>query len=340
MSLTDVSARRVAGILVLLLVVAPFAAYTAPALVGADESYIVLTGSMEPAISPGDVVFVSAAPASTIGVGDVITFDRGAAVPTTHRVIEVVTVDGERAFRTMGDANEDPDSGLVSPAQVVGVVTLSVPYIGTVITAADSQYGFVAMVVIPFGLLVLDVVYSAVRKRRDPPAAADGTAAAEGTGDGDVPAVYDPVVAAEAYYAAAADRLAAAEVTATRNSVSERDMSASLLLAGGLVAYAGWNAYWQFDSFGAPRAETMSVLSGALVTLAFLGYLRFAGGSTDGADDTPTPAPAPTAEPAAPAPTAAAATAPTAAPAVEPVAPFVAPVPSMIRRDEEVRDAE
>mgnify|MGYP006279117599 CR=1 FL=1 len=272
-----ISARYVVGLIVLLLVVAPFAAYTVPALVGADESYIVLTGSMRPAIDPGDVVYVSAVPAASVGVGDVITFDRGGDVPTTHRVIEVVERNGETLFRTQGDANEDPDAELIRPDQVIGVVTFSVPYAGSVMTAANSQLGFVALVVVPFALLLLDLGYGAVAGRREQAAAADG--------DDDLPAVYDPARAAESYYEAAEERLREAEVLAATGGVTARDMTASMLLAAGLAIYAGWNAYWQFDSFGAPRAETMSVLSGALVCLGFLGYLRLT--ADDSGDEQP-----------------------------------------------------
>ena len=264
--LDGVSARHVVGLVLLLLVIAPFAAYTAPALVGADESYVVLTGSMRPAIDPGDVVYVSSVPAASIAVGDVITFDRGGDVPTTHRVIEVVERDGERLFRTQGDANEDPDAELVRSDQLIGVVTFSVPYVGSVMTAANSQLGFVGLVVVPFALLVLDVGYGVVARRR--------TGAGGDDADADVPAVYDPARAAEAYYDAAEERLREAEALAGTGGITSRDMTASMLLAAGLAVYAGWNAYWQFDSFGAPRAETMSVLSGALVCLGFLAYLR------------------------------------------------------------------
>ncbi len=264
--LDGLSIRHVAGLLVLLLVIAPFAAYTAPALVGADESYIVLTGSMRPAIDPGDVVFVSAVPVASVGVGDVVTFDRGGDVPTTHRVIEVVEADGEVAFRTQGDANEDPDAALVRPDQLVGVVTFSVPYVGSVMTAANSQLGFTALVIVPFALLLLDVGYGLLVGRRKEVGAA---------GHDGLPAVYDPVTAAAAYYAAAESRLREAEAQAGVSGVTSRDMTASMLFATVLAIYAGWNAYWQLDSFGAPRAETMSVLSGALVCLGFLGYLRY-----------------------------------------------------------------
>ncbi|MFC7069702.1 signal peptidase I [Halobaculum lipolyticum] len=296
MSLRErVSLRQVLVTLVVLGVVFPFAAYAAPALVGADASYVVLTGSMRPAIAPGDVVFVSATPAAAIGVGDVITFDRGGEVPTTHRVIEVVEEDGVVMFRTQGDANEDPDAGIVTEPNVIGVVTLTIPFLGSVITAIDTQYGFVALVVLPFALLVLDVAYGAVKARRggderettgaDAPAGSAGGAAAAATADRPLPEVYDPVRAAEAYYLAAAaldgDR---ADTAAATSAVTGRDMTASIAVAVLLVAYAAWNAYWQITTLDAPRPETMSVLSGALVGLAFLVYLRYSGDAADPAD--------------------------------------------------------
>lgn len=268
MSRTEVSTRHVVLTLVVLLAISPFAAYAMPALVGADESYIVLTGSMQPTYAPGDVVFVTDTPTAAIVAGDVITFQRGTGPTTTHRVIDVVDASGDRAFRTQGDNNEDPDPALVRADQVVGVVTLSIPYVGTVIAAADSQYGFLALVVVPFALLVLDVAYSAVRARRG--------SGAEAVDESDLPVVYDPVAAARTYYEQAdAMRTGAHDAQA----LTGRDMTAAIVVAVVLLAYAAWNAYWQFTAFGQPRPETMSVVSGALVGLAFLVYLRVTAGT-------------------------------------------------------------
>lgn len=281
MSRLGVSTRHVVLTLVVLLVVSPFAAYAMPAVVGADESYIVLTGSMQPTYAPGDVVFVTATPPAAIAAGDVITFQRGPGPTTTHRVIDVVEASGALAFQTKGDNNEDADPALVRADQVVGVVTLSIPFVGAVITSADTQYGFLALVVLPFGLLVLDVVYSAVHARRSAVPAPDEETA--------LPVVYDPVVAARTYYERAGAMRAAAS-TPDAPALTGRDMTAAIAVATVLLAYAAWNAYWQFTALGQPRPETMSVVSGALVGLAFLLYLRLTGtvesATADG--DTPT----------------------------------------------------
>ncbi|MCW8171877.1 signal peptidase I [Natrialba swarupiae] len=74
--------------LVLIAIVVPFVIYAVPGVIGAEYSFVVLTGSMAPAIDPGDVVIVGETEPTTIESGDVITFVRdGADTPVTHRVV-------------------------------------------------------------------------------------------------------------------------------------------------------------------------------------------------------------------------------------------------------------
>ncbi|RLM76193.1 signal peptidase I [Halorubrum sp. Atlit-26R] len=181
-------AANVLGIVLLIALVAPFAAYAAPEVVGADESFVVLTASMTPAIAPGDVVIVADRDPAAIAEGDVITFIRGTSdVPVTHRVIDVVDEGGALAFETMGDANEGPDPGLVPAGSLVGVVTLTIPYIGYVIQFAGTRVGFVALVLLPFGLLAVTEVWSIVRGRdgAESPATATADPDGEPVGGGD-----------------------------------------------------------------------------------------------------------------------------------------------------------
>lgn len=166
-----VTRRTVANLLVFLVVVAlvaPFVVYAVPGLVGGEASYIVLTGSMAPAISPNDAVVVGAVEPADIAVGDVITYTRpGLEVPVTHRVVEVVETESGTAFRTMGDANEDPDLQLVPAANVAGEVVLVVPYIGYVVEFVGTPVGFAALVVVPIALLVASEAWAFVSRRRD-----------------------------------------------------------------------------------------------------------------------------------------------------------------------------
>lgn len=106
------------GVLVLIAAVVPFLIFAFPQTVGADHGYVVISGSMQPTISQGSVVIVEDAPVEAIGTDDVIAFTRGTGgKPITHRVVEVVRRDGQRTFRTKGDANANPDRDLVIPGQ-------------------------------------------------------------------------------------------------------------------------------------------------------------------------------------------------------------------------------
>jgi signal peptidase I len=194
-------ALNAAVLVALVAIVAPFVVYAVPQVVGAEQSFVVLSGSMEPAMSPGDVVVVSdhnsgvglAGALATVGLvdgpgsdierGDVVTFrTSGSEPPTTHRVVEVVETETGEAYRTKGDANEDPDQSLVRPQQIVGEVVFVLPYVGFVVRFADTTAGFAALVVAPFGLLALSELY-AVFSASD---SADGnTGASDNGGDGD-----------------------------------------------------------------------------------------------------------------------------------------------------------
>lgn len=95
------------------------------------DPMIVMTGSMEPSINPGDIVMAGTPEDGGRGLedGTVITF----ADPVrpggrlTHR-IESVNADG--TYKTRGDANADADSYRVEPDDIEGVGRLLIPAVG------------------------------------------------------------------------------------------------------------------------------------------------------------------------------------------------------------------
>ncbi|MFB6096119.1 MAG: signal peptidase I [Haloferacaceae archaeon] len=159
--------RQLAPLVVLLLVVSPFAVFAVPQVVGADHSYVVLSGSMEPAIGVGDVVLVERVSPRDVVVGDVITFAVGnGEIPTTHRVVRVVDGEAGLAFQTKGDANEDPDPALVDANNLVGRVALTIPLIGYVIEFVGTTLGFALLVALPIGLLAAMELWDYYRDRQ------------------------------------------------------------------------------------------------------------------------------------------------------------------------------
>jgi len=88
-------------------------------------------GSMNPALRLGDMVIASKVTPDTIEEGDIIVFRQGEMM-VIHRVIDIEESGESRQFITKGDANDNPDSDLVSPAQVKGKVMFAVPKVGWV----------------------------------------------------------------------------------------------------------------------------------------------------------------------------------------------------------------
>lgn len=109
------------GILSILLIFVPYLFRIKP--------QIVLSGSMEPEVSVGSLVYLSEnIPPEEIQEQDVIAYRRGDQMQVLHRVIQV---DKEKKlFQTKGDANEKADPGMVDFSQYVGKEVFSIPYLG------------------------------------------------------------------------------------------------------------------------------------------------------------------------------------------------------------------
>lgn len=159
------SIAHVLGAIVLVVVVGAVVLTAVPGIVGADASYVVRSDSMSPAIDAGSVVFVTSVPAETLSVGDVITFRSAEANKRiTHRIVEVVERDGERSFRTKGDANEEADDGLVSADQIVGRVAFSLPLVGWLLAFAQSPVGIVLFLIVPAVLLAANELWDLYKR--------------------------------------------------------------------------------------------------------------------------------------------------------------------------------
>jgi len=88
---------------------------------------VVTSGSMAPALRPGDVVLFEPA-TEPVGPGAIVLFTRpGSGQLVVHRV---AAVRADSRLVTKGDANPTPDSALLAPAGVRGRVRLVVPYVG------------------------------------------------------------------------------------------------------------------------------------------------------------------------------------------------------------------
>jgi signal peptidase len=245
-------ALTVIGVLVLIALICVSMLYAFPQLIGADRSYVVLSGSMQPAIDPGDVILVGGVAPAAVQVGDVVTYDRGEAYPTTHRVVGIErAADGPR-FQTKGDANTDADPQLVTGAQLVGRVPtvggylVVLPLFGHVVQFANTNTGLVLLVFVPLSLLILNEVYT--RLGSTPVNESNDRSETERGEEPDTPVVSGATTAP-----AALDSL---------------DLTLTLLVLVVVVPYSG------FMTLETREPLSAMVFAGALVGLLLLGYVR------------------------------------------------------------------
>lgn len=113
---------------------------------------IVASGSMEPEIMTGEMVFV--VKQRTYGVGDIVSY-KGNTTPVTHRIVEI-KYDGDGnvlAYVTAGDNNINPDGtvdrdGDISPDRVIGRVFWHNKLFGKAVDFMQSTGGMVVIVLV------------------------------------------------------------------------------------------------------------------------------------------------------------------------------------------------
>lgn len=114
--------------------------------------FIVVSGSMEPAIKTGSISWVNLrADAGHLEQGDILAFERNDGELVLHRILRRT----EAGMVTKGDANQVPDAALVREHQIKGKVLFSVPYVGKAFmkNAAEFAVFFITGSVILFILL-------------------------------------------------------------------------------------------------------------------------------------------------------------------------------------------
>jgi len=117
---------------------------------------VVVSGSMEPAISVDDLIIVHRE--NDYHVGDVISYKSGSSI-VTHRILDK----SEDFFITGGDANNTPDFQPVRDEQIIGKVRLTVPKLGFVIGFLQTPLGMTCLVLL--GILLMEASFLMSKNR-------------------------------------------------------------------------------------------------------------------------------------------------------------------------------
>lgn len=121
------------------------------------RSYVVLTGSMKPALDEGSIIFVKKQ--DNYVPDDVVSFKQGNVV-ITHRIVEFGLKDGKPVFRTKGDANNKSDDALLNKDMILGKQIFSIPYVGKLVFFIKTLPGFLTLVIFPAFLYIAMEMYS------------------------------------------------------------------------------------------------------------------------------------------------------------------------------------
>lgn len=153
-------AIMVAGTLLTLLIAGPLAL--------GDHPATDLTGSMEPTISPGDVVINEEIAPTEARVGDVVTFrdPEEQSKMLTHRIVSMRPLkDGRYAFVTQGDANNTQEHWRVPADGQIGRVLYTVPWVGNIAVFARTKPGMGLLIGVPLLLILAEELLRIWRPR-------------------------------------------------------------------------------------------------------------------------------------------------------------------------------
>lgn len=125
-------------------------------LPGGVKFFSVQTGSMEPNLSPGDLVLVRKKAASEYRVGDVVTFINPAnrRETITHRIAERADESKQVVFTTKGDANTAADRP-ISENLIIGKQIASLPLLGHAIDFIRTIPGLLLIIWLPALFIVV-----------------------------------------------------------------------------------------------------------------------------------------------------------------------------------------
>jgi signal peptidase len=133
------------------------------------NAYIVLSDSMKPTFSNGDLVLVGSPGhlfVNKIAPGNIITYRRNEAL-ITHRVVSIT----EDTLITKGDAMEDADPWQVSlNSDVEGGYIACIPYLGHLNMFIKTKTGWFLAIFLPtvflLALLIKEIVKEALRDEK------------------------------------------------------------------------------------------------------------------------------------------------------------------------------
>ena len=134
---------------------------------GTPSPLVVVTSeSMSPILHRGYLLVLQKQAPEDINVGEIIVYNANwhPSAPVVHRVIQREYVDGEYRYFTQGDNNDSPDPYYRVYADIVGVVIVSIPWIGNITLFLQQPGVLPAIIVI---LIIIMIIPEFLPKKAD-----------------------------------------------------------------------------------------------------------------------------------------------------------------------------
>ena len=154
---------NIIGTLILAAVILTSVPLAVPRLLG-YEIYNVTSGSMEPALPVGSVIYVQRVAPEAVKEGEIIAYYVDGTV-ITHRVVENRFVEGE--FVTKGDANDMEDISNTHYSDLVGVVKYHIPVLGDYLMVYSNQLTKVYLLTLAFCGVLFNMLAGRMRRRQE-----------------------------------------------------------------------------------------------------------------------------------------------------------------------------
>ena len=155
---------KLIGFLIILSVIAFCLSLIIPKKMG-YQVYNIMTGSMEPTIPVGSIIYVEQVPPEDLKAGDVIVFEQDYSV-VAHRVVQNRIVEGE--FVTKGDANAGEDFNTVKYSDVLGRVKYHINKLGAFTMMYTSNIGKVYVLAFAFCGVLFQILGERLKARYQP----------------------------------------------------------------------------------------------------------------------------------------------------------------------------
>ena len=135
--------------------------------------YTVLSGSMEPKIHVGSLIYVVDVDPADLQVGDTLTFKHSGNT-VTHEIVEIIEAENpqDRLFVTQGLTNNITD-GQIPVSDIIGKPVFTIPYLGYVAVYIQNPVGIISTACALVIILMLSFLFEMLPDKAKDAAASD-----------------------------------------------------------------------------------------------------------------------------------------------------------------------